>query len=786
MNRGKISVRHLVEFVLRQGDIDNRRTSNHTAQEGARIHRKLQKEAGENYQSEVFLKTEYRLGDDRLQIEGRADGLFLDGEIWTIDEIKTSAPAFEELEKGQKEVFFAQGMVYAYIYALQEELVEINVQLTYFQTTDEQITKEKRHFTLDELKSFFKDLMKEYQRWLVFQDNWRRVRNTSLEQLSFPYEEYRKGQRDLAVVAYKTLKTQQRLFVEAPTGTGKTISTLFPALKALGEDQGDRIFYLTAKTITRSVAEDALRTLKGKGAEVKSVTLTAKDKICFLEERRCNPDDCPYAKGYYDRINVALWDILHHESMLTREVLERYGRKHQICPFELSLDVSLFCDLIISDYNYLFDPIVYLRRFFEDNNEADYYFLIDEAHNLISRSREMYSASITDEVFVQLQMLLPKQKRKIQKLLSKIISEFDLLKDLGRKEKWFYKHQQAPAEILTLLIFQLSELLQEFLVENEESTHKEQILTYYFECIRFLKISEFYDDSYETTIEIGRYQVTIKQFCINPSSFLEDTLSKGKSSLLFSASFSPIPYYQESLGGGESPLAYRVGSPFPIENQGVFIANYIQTTYQKREESLPQLVEAIHTLIDGKMGNYLVFFSSYQYLDQVLDEFKEKYPQIQTLVQDTKMSEEEREAFLEKFVEEPQKTLLGFCVLGGIFSEGIDLKGSRLIGTAIVGVGLPQMNPEQDMIKNYFTDKNNQGFEYAYQLPGMNKVLQAAGRVIRDTQDQGVVLLLDTRFTTTRYRKLFPEHWKHAQVCYQPSQLNQAIQSFWQQKGTVT
>ena len=779
MHRGKISVRNLVEFVLRQGSIDQRRTSSHTAQEGARLHRKLQKEAGEDYQAEVFLKTQYKIENEKIQIEGRADGIFLSDNCWTIDEIKTSAVDFDALEPGQKELFFAQGMVYAYMYATQENLDQMSVQLTYFQTTEEQITKEVRSFSIAELNRFLKDLMKEYQRWLVFQDDWRRVRNTSLVQLTFPYEQFRKGQRELAIVAYKTLKNQKNLFAEAPTGTGKTISTLFPALKTLGEDSGDRIFYLTAKTITRSVAEDALVALTKQGAQVKSVTLTAKDKICFLDERRCNPDDCPFANGYYDRINVALWDLLHHESLMTREVIEKYGRKHQVCPFELSLDVSLFCDLIIADYNYLFDPIVYLRRFFEEES-GDSYFLVDEAHNLVSRSREMYSASISDQTFVQLQGLLPKQKRKIQTILAKIISEFDLLKNFSEKEGWIFKHQQAPAETLTNLIFQLSEWLQEYLAEQLEDANKEQLLQSYFECLRFLKISEFYDDSYETTIEIGRYEITIKQFCIDPSAFLEETLQKGKSSLLFSASLSPIDYYQQRLGGGEESLAYRVGSPFPPENQGVFVANYIQTTYQKRADSLPQLIEAIQLMVTSKKGNYFVFFSSYHYLDLVYEAFKEQNPTIRTIVQDTKMSEVERKAFLATFVENPVETLVGFCVLGGIFSEGIDLKGDRLIGVAIVGVGLPQVNHEQEMIKEYFAVKNQQGFEYAYQLPGMNKVLQASGRVIRDMTDQGIVLLLDTRFNTSRYRKLFPEHWRHARICYQPQQLQGSIEEFWQ------
>lgn len=781
LRRGKISVRDLVEFVLRSGDIDNRRTSLHNAQEGARIHRKLQKEAGEEYQSEVFLKTTYNLSNDSIQIEGRADGIFKNDSVWVIDEIKTSSSSFEELEAAKKELFFAQAMVYAYIYVLDNQLVEIDVRLTYFQTTTEQITYETRRFTNEQLESFLKDLMTEYSRWLLFQDDWRRVRNTSLEQLLFPYEEYRKGQRDLAVVSYKALKTQKKLFTEAPTGTGKTISTLFPALKVLGEEQGERIFYLTAKTITRSVAEDAAKSLKEKGASLKSVTLTAKDKICFLDERLCNPVDCKYANGYYDRINEALWDLLHHENQMTRSVIETYAKKHTICPFELSLDVSLFCDLIIADYNYLFDPIVYLRRFFEDN-ASDSYFLVDEAHNLINRSREMYSASISDQVFVALTSLIPKTKRKMHKILAKIISEFDLLKEQSEREGWRFKHQQTPAETLVNLLFQLSEQIQELLVEETDNSRKNQILPHYFECIRFLKISEFYDDSYETTIEVGLYQIKIKQFCMDPSNFLEATLDKGKGSLLFSASLSPLDYYQSRLGGGEESFVYRVGSPFEKSNQAILIANYIQTTYQKRANSYLQIVEAIGTMIEAKQGNYLVFFSSYQYLDQVADLFKEIYPNVQTIIQESNMNEEERERFLKQFHSNPKQTLVGFCVLGGIFSEGIDLKGDRLIGTAIVGVGLPQVNPEQELIKEYFDEKNNRGFEYAYQLPGMNKVLQAAGRVIRDATDQGVVLLLDARFTTPRYRTLFPEHWQHYQVCYQAPQLKQAVTRFWSEK----
>lgn len=781
MHRGKIAVRKLVEFILKKGSIDNRKVSNHTAQEGARIHRKLQKEAGESYQKEVFLKTEAEVAGDYLTIEGRADGIFEKEQQWFIDEIKTSEVQFENLPEDQIELFFYQGMVYAYIYAQQNQLATINVQLTYFQTTESVVTKNSRSFSFEYLANFFNELVLDYHRWLLFQEDWRKVRNTSLQALQFPYDSYRKGQRELAVAAYKTLRSQQRLFVEAPTGTGKTISTLFPAFKALGEERADRIFYLTAKTITRQVAEDALQALGEVGANAKSVTLTAKDKICFLAERKCNPDDCPYANGYYNRINEGLWDILHHENQFTRPVIEKYAQKHQLCPFELSLDVSLFCDVIIGDYNYLFDPTVYLRRFFEEPEEK-YYFLIDEAHNLVNRSREMYSASIRRSAFKSLKKAIPKEYQKIQRVLNKIDQEFTVIQTIAEEDGWMFHHQAPAAEGLVNQLYKFSELMKEWLAAHPEEPAIEPILTIYFECLHFLKISEFYDDHYETTIEISRYDLTIRQLCLEPAPFLQNSLSKGVGSLLFSASLSPISYYQEVLGGGEEALRYRLPSPFPIENQQILITNYIQTTYKQRTSSLPAIVEAIAMMIAAKKGNYLVFFPSYQYLDNTYDLFCELFPDIPTIIQDTDMNEEEREAFLANFMNNPTNSLVGFCVLGGIFSEGIDLKGSRLIGVAIVGVGLPQINPEQELIKEYYDEHKQAGFEYAYQLPGMNKVLQAAGRVIRGMDDQGVVLLLDQRFLTPRYRQLFPEHWKAAKVCYQPMNLGDELKAFWEKQ----
>ncbi|MDT2702771.1 ATP-dependent DNA helicase [Enterococcus dongliensis] len=773
----KLAIRELVEFILRSGSINEGKSSNHTPQEGARIHRKLQKEAGPDYQKEVWLKKVLEIAETTVQIEGRADGIYRKEDQVFIDEIKTSETPFEELEPGIINLYFYQAMVYAYIYSEQEELTEISTRLTYFQTTEEKITREIRVFTFVELTDFFNDLIERYENWLVFQIQWRKTRNDSLKSLTFPFDSYRAGQRELAAAVYKTIHAQQKLFVEAPTGTGKTMSTLFPTFKAMGEELGERIFYLTAKTITRQVAEETVTKLTKKGARIKSVTITAKDKICFLTERNCTPEHCPFAKGYYDRVNDGLWDMLNNEDQYTRPVIEKYAQKHELCPFELSLDVSRFCDLVIGDYNYLFDPTVYLRRFFEEEDKTNLV-LVDEAHNLVNRSKEMYSASISRETIARIQKDLDKTFRKLIKAFKKVDNEFELiLQSLDGKA---YHHQQMAPDSLINSLFKLQEQIKEWLAEYPDHPVQQKMLPIYFEILRFTRMSEYYDDHYQTTVEHKRYDLIVKEFCIDPSWFLEQTMEKVGSSILFSASFSPLDYYQEVLGGGEESLSYRLSNPFPAKNRLVMVDASIQTTYQKRTQSIPKIVSSIEALVRSKTGNYLVFFPSFQYLDQVAAYFHEVYPEITIQIQGTKLSEVEREAFLASFDERPEKTMIGFCVLGGIFSEGIDLVGDRLIGTIVVGVGLPQINHEQELIKEYYDEKQNRGFSYAYQLPGMNKVIQAAGRVIRTMSDRGIILLLDQRYTNPHYQNLLPINWSDRKVVYNSEDINKTANDFWQ------
>lgn len=777
----KIAIRRLVEFVLRKGSIDTRHTSEHTALEGGKIHRKLQKEAGEDYQKEVTLAMNIELNQQSYIVEGRADGVFLNKNGQTvIDEIKTSEPEFSELAAEQVDMYWHQLMCYGHIYCEQESLEMIDLQLTYYQTTTEKITRQVKTFTKKELKVFFDDLIQNYEQWIIFKENWRKIRNQSLQKLPFPYDSYRSGQRELAVAVYKTILSEQKLFVEAPTGTGKTISTLFPALKGIGEEKAERVFYLTAKTITRQVAQDAVEAMKQQDLQLKSVTLTAKDKICFLTERNCTPDACPFANGYYDRLNEGLWDLLNHENQFTREVIEIYARKHTLCPFELSLDVSLWCDLVICDYNYLFDPTVYLRRFFDDQQATkENIFLVDEVHNLVSRSRDMYSAELSKNKVLALKEVLNKKNSKLSRSLTKIEKTFEKIEQVCIKEEKVFLQQAEPIDSLVKAVYTLIQTMKEWLPENQECSELNQVLTVYFDLLHYIKISENYDDHYCTYVNTQNHDLIIKQFCIDPSFLLQQKLNLGKASILFSASLTPLDYYQEILGGGNESLRYRIANPFPKENQLLLIETFIQTTYKEREASYEKIVDSLTTMIEQKSGNYFVFFPSYSYMDIIYALFKQRNPQVKTKVQQTKMNEEDRVLFLREFVEHPSESLVGFCVLGGIFSEGIDLKGTRLIGAAIVGVGLPQINHEQELVKSYYDQKKNQGFQFAYQIPGMNKVLQAAGRVIRDMEDQGVVLLLDQRFSSKNVQRLFPPHWDQQQVSYSVDHSKELMRQFW-------
>lgn len=826
----RISVRSLVEFVLRQGDIDNRHhaSQDNAMQEGSKIHRMIQRQMGAEYKAEVSLKYTLQAKGYTLIVEGRADGVIDRDGKYTIDEIKGTYRDVSRM-RSPMPLHVAQAKCYAYMYALKAELDTISIRMTYCNMESMDIRFFYEDYTFEELKEWFDALIEDYQKWAEFSWRWRGIRQTSIDGLQFPFP-YREGQKELVTNVYKTIYHKRKLFIEAPTGVGKTISTVFPAVQAMGQGMGDKLFYLTAKTITRTVADDTLNILRDKGLRMKSVILTAKEKICFMEEMQCNPEHCPYACGHYDRINDAVYDLLTHEDNFSRETIEDYAQKHRVCPFEMCLDMSLFADAIICDYNYLFDPHVYLKRFFADGTGGNYLFLIDEAHNLLERGREMYSAVLWKEQFMEMrreikQTILSEIDKRSKKAdisgqmtldmtsestetsededtdlaLCEAVDQSGTGRKKGRSilvkegyaDKLVYQLEKCNQEMLAMKrecegcnivegidsfmkpLLKLHATMDEYLAEQEEEQLpvRELLLEFYFEVSHFLQIYELVDENYVKYTQLGEDgSFLLKLFCVNPRENLKTCMMRGRSTILFSATFLPIQYYKKLLGGEEEDYEVYAHSVFNPAKRALFIANDVTSKYTRRsDEEYYNIARYIEEIVKNRHGNYMVFFPSYAFMRVIYEIYMENFAGDgrECIIQGESMSEADREAFLDRFrsgagnTTQPDTILIGFCVMGGIFSEGIDLKNDSLIGAIIVGTGLPQVCNEREILKAYFDESGDNGFDYSYRYPGMNKVLQAAGRVIRTVEDVGIIALLDERFLQIAYRKMFPREWEY-------------------------
>ena len=758
MEQIKISVRNLVEFVLRSGDIDNRRGKSgqkEAMQEGSRIHRKIQRRMGASYQPEVPLKIELQKEKYQLLIEGRADGIIIEETGVTIDEIKGVYMDVQALE-APIEVHLAQAKCYAYIFAKQQELEEIRVQMTYCNLDTEEICRFQQSYSFEEIREWFEMVVGLYEKWANFQYEARIERNTSIEKLEFPYP-YREGQKELAAGVYRTINREKNLFIQAPTGTGKTITTVFPAVKAVGEELADKIFYLTAKTITRTVAKETFDLLRKQGYLGRVITITAKEKLCMCEEMDCNPVHCPYAEGHYDRVNDAVFDLIQTERDITREVLIQQAEKFRVCPFELCLDTTLWVDDIICDYNYVFDPNVYLKRFFAEGVKGEYLFLIDEAHNLVERGREMYSAVLYKEDFLKVKKIMKEHSRKCVKALEKCNSH---LLELKRQCDNYEILDNLGAFVF--LLMQLGAALEEFFLKDISFPEKNEVQEFYLELRHFLNMYERVDENYVVYTEHeadGRFKV--KLYCVDTAVNLQECLDKGRSTIFFSATLLPIQYYKKLLSTKEDNYAVYAKTVFSKEQRLLVIGTDVSSKYTRRNErEFTKIARYIYETAQGRKGNYMAFFPSYKMMGQVLEKFYAlNLGEMDCVVQESGMREQEREEFLEAFRMERENTLVGFCVMGGIFSEGIDLKNEALIGAVIVGTGLPQISNEREILKNYYDKRYGEGFDYAFRYPGMNKVLQSAGRVIRTVEDKGVIVLLDERFLQREYLGMFPREW---------------------------
>lgn len=772
----RISVRNFVEFLLRSGDIDNRRTASpETAmQEGSRIHRMIQRSMGSEYAAEVPMIHKVECEGYQVSIEGRADGV-IDGTPVVIDEIKSTYKDLSYLTKPDS-VHLAQAKCYAYFYAERMCLSEISVRMTYCNIDTEELKYFHENYTYEEIRDWFLELFAEYKKWADFQFEWKNKRQNSIKEVEFPFS-YREGQKELVTYVYQTIYHKRKLFIQAPTGVGKTISTVFPAIKAVGEEKADKIFYLTAKTITRTVATNTIDILREKGLKYKSVVLTAKDKICFMEETECNPQTCPYAKGHFDRINQAMYELLIKEDSFDRETIEQYAKKHCVCPFEMALDMSLFADMIICDYNYVFDPYVYLRRFFTEGIKGPYLFLMDEAHNLVERGREMYSATLKKEDFLEMKGIMKTHSMAIARQLERCNKEL-----LALKKECDGARILESCGSFTMALSRLHSTISKYLEDNDDSPVRKEILEFYFEISRFLDVSEVLDDNYVIYTQLlSDGSFIIRQYCVEPSKRLQECMDRGISSILFSATFLPIQYYKNLLGGTKEDYEVYAHSTFEPHKCKILVGNQVTSKYTRRgADEYDRIASYIHELTKAKKGNYLVFFPSHLFLEQVYLSYLTQYENIgvSCLTQSEHMSEQDREEFLAKFEETGDGTLLGFCVLGGIFSEGIDLTEDKLIGAIIVGTGLPQVCFERELLKEYFDNRGQNGFDYAYRYPGMNKVLQAGGRVIRTTEDVGMIALLDERFLDISYKKMFPKEWEHFQVAA-VSNCQSILKEFW-------
>lgn len=777
LTRIRISVRNLVEFIFRSGDIDNRigkGAQKEAMQEGSRMHRKIQGRMGMEYRAEVPLKLEVPQEQYVLALEGRADGIITNVDGVTVDEIKcmyTDVTRFEEPIFVHK----AQAMCYAYIYALQNGLDQISVQLTYCDLDTEEICRFEEAFSFFWLERWFQDMMEAYRKWTDFQFAWRKIRQTSIQTLEFPFP-YREGQYKLVGDVYRTIHRKKILFIQAPTGTGKTISTLFPAIRAVGENLGDKIFYLTAKTITRTVAKDTCDLLKAKGYRGKVIVLTAKEKMCPCEEMDCNPSNCLRAKGHYDRVNDAVYDLITTEEDFTRERMLAQAEKYQVCPFEMSLDASLYADIIICDYNYVFDPNVYLKRFFSEEEKGDYIFLVDEAHNLVERGREMYSAVLVKEEILTVKKLVRGKDRKLETALEKCNRQ---MLEWKRECETYTIYESIGAFAFSLM--RLMSLLDIFLQSRGEMPERKEVSEFYLNLRHFMNMFERVDENYVLYSDFDETdRFCLHLYCVNPSVNLQECLERGKSTIFFSATLLPVNYYKNLLSSKKDNYAVYADSAFREEQRLLFIGRDVSSLYTRRTlGEFHRIALYIQQVLRAKKGNYLIFFPSYRFMEDVYEQFLAVNEQeADCMMQSGNMNEADREEFIQEFSNPRGKSLAAFCVLGGIFSEGIDLKEDLLIGVLIVGTGLPQICNQREILKEYYQEENGQGFDYAYQYPGMNKVLQAAGRVIRTASDRGIIGLLDDRFLRSDYRQLFPREWSQYEV-HTLDSLPGALEAFW-------
>jgi len=772
-----IGVRTLAEHVLRSGDLQVAFLSPRRAQAGIAGHRRIQAARPAGYQPEVPVAGRVETERFVLHISGRIDGVWPRGEELVVEEIKTTTRPLDA--EADNPVHWGQARIYAYLLAVERKLEAVTVQLTCYHLDSGKILEIPRRLSADELKSFFDAVVARYLEWAAAIIDWRARRTESIRGLGFPFSRYRPGQREMAVAVYRALRDGRPLLAQAPTGIGKTMAVWFPAVKAMGEGLIDRVFYLTARTTGRLVAQDALTHLRRAGLRLRTLSLTAKDKICFCPEAGCSAARCEFARGHYDRLNDALAAAFGIEA-LTRDAVEAVARAHRVCPFDFAMTLAEWVDAIIGDYNYVFDPRVRLKRFFEDDGAGRSLILVDEAHNLVDRAREMYSAELSSDdlkaVRRPLKTAAPALYRALgraARLLSAAAENAPSNGSPGVSER--------PSEEVAGALRWVLRLAETALIRQAEAPWRTPLMECYFRVHAFVQVAEAYNRRYATFCRrLGR-SASVRLFCIDPAPGLAETIGSCAGAVFFSATLAPMDYFAAVLGLPKTVARCQFPSPFDRRHLAVRVVRRVSTFYRDRAESVDQVAESIAAVVAARPGNYLAFFPSYAYLAQVHEALVRRWPQVPTRCQTPAMTEAEREAFLQWLPAAPEGARLGFAVMGGVFGEGIDLVGDRLTGAIVVGVGLPAIGPEREQIRCYYEgEQQGRGFDFAYRYPGINRVLQAAGRVIRSAEDRGVVALVDARFARSDYRRLLPAYWAVRWVD-DAAQLSMDLKRFWGQ-----
>jgi len=772
----KLGIRQLAEFCCRSGDLGYEGGPGVKALEGLRTHQAIQKRYQKQASAEHRIKFEIELNNYQIELGGRIDLLFNKEMPPRIEEIKTIYSFMNSFSENFDEPHWAQAKCYAACYALENKLDSVVVSLNYVSLFNHQEHRQNKTLTTSELQIFLHQILRQYLEWNQLVEIQHDATLTSARNLEFPHENFRQQQHALAAHVYRNIQQQGQLMVEAPTGSGKTISTLFPSIKAIGEDLVDQIIFLSAKTSGQNQAITAIENMIEQGLQISYLVIQAKSKSCPCNDENStdiNADGkCIRTLGFFDRLAVAREKLAKHRHLNPSNVRE-VADEFQLCPFELSLQMLPWVDIVIADLNYVFDPLVQLSYFKTDNKRK--VLLIDELHNLVDRARGMYSAKLSRQQIKQ--ALDSNNSAEVIQAINKVGRALDKELRTQSEDEAISDHTSAS---IAKAISRFSENLGLNLFNNKHVSA--ETLAFAKELFRYQNISQLYDKHHRTIDTKPVAQRQVKLMCLNAFEYLRDIYPLFNSVCGFSATLTPDHYFLQALGYAAEARSLRLDSCFPEERLQVNICSYVDTRYRQRDDYIDQICATIQRCFNARPGNYLVFFSSYLFMHKVFERFCQLYPSFDTMLKSRSADDDARGAFINEFKNHEQA--LGFAIMGGIFAEGIDYQGQTLIGAIVVGVGMPQANTEQQLIQQDFESIGLNGFDFAYQFPGLTRVQQSAGRVIRSETDCGVVILLDRRFQHSTYRAYYPTHWQ-PRLCQSIDALEESLAQFWTKHAVI-